>query len=223
MGIRENYLSLLEEIKKITDREIKVVCVSKGVDVENILEVISAGAKIIGESRVQEALKKYEYLRGKAELHMIGNLQSNKVKYAVKIFDMIQSVNRESIALEIDKISKKIGKKQKVLIEVNVSKEETKQGILPEKLPELLEFIEKLENIEVCGLMTIAPLTPAKEIVRKCFSELRELRDKYRHKFGGNISLEELSMGMSDDYQIAIEEGATMIRIGRKIFGYRKY
>lgn len=223
MGIYENYISLVEEIKRMTDREIKIVCVTKGVGIDEIMEVIRAGARIIGESRVQEAAKKYEYIKDKAEFHMIGPLQSNKVKPSVKMFDMIQSIDRESIAIEIDKSSKRIGKVQKVLVEVNVSREESKHGVSPEGLPALLESIERLENIEVRGLMTVGPLTSDVSRIRSCFAELRSLRERYRGKFGGNIILEELSMGMSSDYVIAIEEGATMVRIGRKIFGERKY
>jgi len=224
MDVKKNYLSLVEEVKNLApDREIKIVCVSKGVDVDKILAVIEAGAKIIGENRVQEARKKYEYIKGKVEFHMIGHLQTNKVKYAVKMFDMIQSVDSVKLAKEIDKRAKAINKIQKTLVEVNTSGEESKYGISPSELPILLEEIEKLDNIQVLGLMTVGPLTEDENRIRNSFATLRKLRDEYRKKFSGNIILEELSMGMTDDYRIAIEEGSTMIRIGRKIFGERKY
>lgn len=224
MDVKKNYLSLVEEVRNLApDREIKIVCVSKGVDVDKILAVIEAGAKIIGENRVQEARKKYEYIRGKVEFHMIGHLQTNKVKYAVKMFDMIQSLDSVKLAKEIDKRAKAINKVQKTLVEVNTSGEESKYGILPSQLPLLLEEIEKLNNIQVLGLMTVGPLTDDENKIRSSFATLRKLRDEYRKKFGGNIFLEELSMGMTDDYRIAIEEGSTMIRVGRKIFGERKY
>ncbi len=224
MDVKKNYLSLVEEVRNLSpDREIKIVCVSKGVDVDKILAVIEAGAKIIGENRVQEARKKYEYIKGKVEFHMIGHLQTNKVKYAVKMFDMIQSLDSVKLAKEIDKRAKAINKVQKTLVEVNTSGEESKYGILPSQLPLLLEEIEKLNNIQVLGLMTVGPLTDDENKIRSSFATLRKLRDEYRKKFGGNIFLEELSMGMTDDYRIAIEEGSTMIRVGRKIFGERKY
>ena len=224
MDVKKNYLSLVEEVRNLApDREIKIVCVSKGVDVDKILAVIEAGAKIIGENRVQEARKKYEYIKGKVEFHMIGHLQTNKVKYAVKMFDMIQSLDSVKLAKEIDKRAKAINKVQKTLVEVNTSGEESKYGILPSQLPLLLEEIEKLNNIQVLGLMTVGPLTDDENKIRSSFATLRKLRDEYRKKFGGNIVLEELSMGMTDDYRIAIEEGSTMIRVGRKIFGERKY
>jgi len=224
MDVKKNYLSLVEEVRNLApDREIKIVCVSKGVDVDKILAVIEAGAKIIGENRVQEARKKYEYIKGKVEFHMIGHLQTNKVKYAVKMFDMIQSLDSVKLAKEIDKRAKAINKVQKTLVEVNTSGEESKYGILPSQLPLLLEEIEKLNNIQVLGLMTVGPLTDDENKIRSSFATLRKLRDEYRKKFGGNIFLEELSMGMTDDYRIAIEEGSTMIRVGRKIFGERKY
>lgn len=215
MSIGDKISQLLKELE-----EVKLVAVTKTVPTELIREAVKSGVRIIGENRVQEALRKYEELKDlDVQWHLIGHLQTNKVKYAVKIFDVIQSVDSKKLALEIDKRAQMLGKVQPVMIEVNVAGEETKYGVKPDELELFYLSIRELKNIEVVGLMTIAPLVDNPEDVRWVFKRLRGLRDMLNHKYKANLT--ELSMGMSDDYKVAIEEGATMVRIGRKIFGER--
>ncbi len=198
--------------------EITLVAVSKNRGIEEIKEAIACGLTDIGENRVQEALLKFNILRTPNSLlrtHMAGHLQANKVKDAIRIFDLIHSVNSLRLAEEIDKQALKINKVQDLLLEIKTSPEETKYGIAPEEAIEVIGQITKLSNIRLCGLMTIAPLVDKPEEARPYFRMLRELRDKL---LTPNSQLRTLSMGMTDDFQIAIEEGATMLRLGRAIF-----
>jgi pyridoxal phosphate enzyme (YggS family) len=190
--------------------KILIVCVAKGRMPQEIAEIIGLGYKDIAENKVQETLETYRKVSG-ARWHMIGHLQSNKVKEAVKIFDLIHSVDSIGLAKEINKQAVKIGKIQDVLLEVKTSLEETKFGFVPDETTDASVEIDKLSNIRVMGLMTIAPFTTDIEKIRRCFSRLRQLRDKLNPGWF-------LSMGMSDDFEIAIEEGADIIRIGRAIF-----
>lgn len=190
--------------------KITLVCVTKGRPVAQIREIVDLGLKDIGENRVQEALEKHNQISG-LTWHMIGHLQSNKVKEAVKIFDLIHSVDSVSLAQEINKQVLKINKIQDVLLEVKTSGEATKSGFSAEDLAKNYAEIKKLENIRVKGLMTMAPVVSSPEDARPYFSKLRQLRDKLNPQWL-------LSMGMSDDFQVAIEEGAGMIRLGRAIF-----
>jgi len=214
--IKENIEKVKERINascariNIDPDKISIVCVTKGQPVEKISEIISLGYKEIGENRVQEAIGKHKQIPG-ARWHMIGHLQSNKVKEAIKIFDLIHSVDSLDLAKEINKQAIKIGKIQDILLEVKTSEEETKFGIAPEELGDISAEICKLSNVNVKGLMTIAPLTDNAQEARKYFSLLRQLRDRFNLQWS-------LSMGMSDDFQIAIEEGANIIRLGRAIF-----
>ncbi len=189
---------------------ITVVCVAKGRTAGQILEVINLGYKNIGENRVQEALEKYKQISG-AKWHMIGHLQSNKVKEAIKIFDLIHSVDSLSLAKEINKQAVKISKIQDILLEVKTSPEVTKFGLAPDEVENVSREINKLSNIEIKGLMTIAPLADNMQEARPYFSKLRQLRDKLNPEWL-------LSMGMSDDFEVAVEEGANIIRLGRAIF-----
>jgi len=197
-----------------------LVAVTKTATIEQTKEAISAGVRIIGENKVQEAKKKYQILTGDIEWHLVGHLQTNKVKYAVEIFDLIHSVDSIKLAKEIDKRSLQFGKITNVLVEVNVSGEETKYGIRPEEVELFLGEISKFSGIRVRGLMTIAPIVKNKEEVRPYFKELKELSEKIRNKNIKNVKMDYLSMGMTDDFEVAIEEGANMIRIGRGVFGY---
>lgn len=204
--------------------EVKLIAVTKTVDIENIMAAIEAGLRIFGENRVQEARDKIpEIMQRRPDIklswHMIGPLQKNKVKYAVKLFDMIHSVDSRELAIEINKQAEKICKTQDILIEVKLSPEETKHGIRPEELFELLEFTSTLKNLHVKGLMTMPPYSENPEDSRPYFRRLRELLEEANRK---GFPLKELSMGMSGDFEIAIEEGATMVRIGTAIFGERK-
>ncbi|MFN3740813.1 MAG: YggS family pyridoxal phosphate-dependent enzyme [Thermodesulfovibrionales bacterium] len=203
--------------------EIKLIAVTKTVPSEKIIEAIEAGLRIFGENRVQEARDKIPEIMLRCpditlSWHMIGPLQKNKAKYAVKLFDMIHSVDSKELAIEINKQAEKINKIQEILIEVKLSPEETKHGIRAEELFELLEFTTTLKNLEVKGLMTIPPYSDNSEDSRPYFRRLRKLLEEANTK---GFPLKELSMGMSGDFEIAVEEGATMVRIGTAIFGER--
>lgn len=194
---------------------VSLVCVTKEAAVGQMEEALSAGAGIFGENRVQDAVAKHRAIGDKAVWHLIGHLQTNKVKDAVKIFDLIHSVDSVHLAQEIDKQAGKIGKVQDILIQVNTSGEASKFGVTPEAAIGLLKDIAPYPNISVKGLMTIAPEVEDREIVRPYFRALRELRDTLHER---RFTLHELSMGMTNDFEAAIEEGSTMVRIGRAIF-----
>jgi len=222
LGIKENLDNLRKRVENAAKKagrnpdEIKIVAASKEVPAEKILEAIECGISIIGENRVQEAYEKYNKIGHLAEWHMIGHLQRNKVKKALLIFDCIQSVDSERLAQEI---SKRATKPVDIFIEVNTSLEETKYGVLPEDVIDFINKIRSLERLRIKGLMTIGPL---KGDPRPCFRKLRELRDKIMEQGFENVDIQYLSMGMTDDFEIAIEEGSNMIRIGRAIFGERR-
>ena len=202
--------------------EVRLMAVTKTVEDDRILEAIEAGVDIIGENYVQEGKRKVERLgkRG-VEWYLIGYLQSNKAKYAVRIFDMIHSVDRSSLAQEIDRRAGMAGSVAKVLVEVNLSGEATKGGVKKDEALALIREMAKLENLSVRGLMTMPPWFDAPEQARPYFAALRELRDRVVAEKIGNVLMEELSMGMTGDYRVAVEEGATIVRVGRGIFGER--
>lgn len=206
--------------------EIKLIAVTKKVEIDTIKEAIDSGLRIFGENRVQEAQKKIQDLKfmiqnTNIEWHLIGHLQKNKVKYAVQLFDLIHSVDSIELAEEINKRAEKIGKIQRILIQVKLSEEETKHGVLEEDLIPLIERINKLKNLKLEGLMTMPPYFEDPEKVRPYFKRLREIRDNINSSLVTHYPLLELSMGMSNDFEVAIEEGATMVRIGTAIFGER--
>ncbi len=224
--IKNNLEIINEKIKKAAlkanrnPEEIKLVAVTKTATIEQIKEAINAGVKIIGENKVQEAKEKYQILTADTEWHLVGHLQTNKVKYAIEIFDCIQTVDSIKLAKEIDKRSLQFGKTTNVLVEVNVSGEESKYGIKPEEVEPFLKEISEFSRIRVRGLMTIAPIEEDKEKVRPYFRKLRELSKEIKSKNIKNLKMDYLSMGMTDDFEVAIEEGANMVRIGRGIFGF---
>ena len=224
--IKNNLEIINEKIKKAAlkanrnPEEIKLVAVTKTATMEQIKEAINAGVKIIGENKVQEAKKKYQILTADIEWHLVGHLQTNKAKYAIEIFDCIHSVDSIKLAIEIDKRSLQFGKTTNVLVEVNVSGEETKYGIKPEEGESFLKEMSEFSRIRVKGLMTIAPIAEDKEEVRPYFRKLGGLFEKIKSKNLKNIKMEYLSMGMTEDFEVAIEEGANMVRIGRGIFGF---
>ena len=224
--IKNNLEIIKEKIKKAAlkanrnPEEIKLVAVTKTATIEQIKEAISAGVKIIGENKVQEAKEKYQILSADIEWHLVGHLQTNKVKYAIEIFDLIHSVDSIKLAEEIDRRSQQFGMITNVLVEVNVSGEETKYGIKPEEVEYFLKEISEFSRIKVRGLMTIAPITEDKEEVRPYFRKLRELSKEIKRKNIKNVKMDYLSMGMTEDFEVAIEEGANMVRIGRGIFGF---
>jgi len=224
--IKNNLEIINKKIKKAAlkvnrnPEEIKLVAVTKTATTEQIEEAINAGVKIIGENRVQDAKKKYQIFTADVEWHLIGHLQTNKAKYAVEIFNCIHSVDSIKLTQEIDKRSLQFGKIMDVLVEVNVSGEETKYGIKSEEVETFLKEISEFPRIRIRGLMTIAPIVEDKEEVRPYFRKLRELSEKIKSKNIENIKMDYLSMGMTEDFEIAIEEGANMVRIGRGIFGF---
>jgi PLP dependent protein len=227
MSIAENLNNVQSRIAaaaKKAGREpssVKLVTVTKTIDPEDIREAVAAGATILGENRVQEAKEKIEQLGSIASWHLIGHLQTNKAKYAVKLFDMIHSVDNIELAQEIDKQAAKIGKIQDVLIEVSIAGEEAKAGVEIEGVTALVRDTAKLRNISIKGLMTMPPFLSDPEAVRPYFRRLRVLEATVAAEQIPNVSMQELSMGMSGDFEVAIEEGATMVRVGTAIFGGR--
>ena len=225
MGVKERLekvLSRMEEACRRSGRsvdEITLVAVSKNFSAEAVREVFNLGVVNFGENRAQELVGKAEALSDlPITWHFIGRIQTNKVKYFVKVADYVHSVWREKELLEINKRAGALGKKIKVFVEVNVSGEESKAGVRPGEVEKILDIASSMENLEVIGLMTMAPYVEDPESVRWVFRELRRLRDRLNSRYP---KLRELSMGMSNDFEVAIEEGATFVRIGTAIFGRR--
>lgn len=196
---------------------------TKHVDVDTIKEAISQGVTDIGENRVQELEAKYLELGDSVNYHMIGHLQTNKVKYIIDKVSLIHSLDRLSLAKEIDKRAKAHGKIMDVLIQVNVSKEESKYGVFKEDLIPFIKKLEKYDNICIRGLMTMAPHYEDSEKTRYVFRELRELSQKIKDENLERVNMDILSMGMTNDYKVAVEEGASHVRVGTGIFGNRNY
>lgn len=201
---------------------IKLIAVTKTVAPERIRLAAEAGLTLFGENYVQEARDKITDLGIVASWHMIGYLQANKVKYAVKMFDYIHSVDRFELAAELARRTRSINRRLKILIEVNVSGEKSKSGIGSLQAKELVRQISALPELDVRGLMTMTPYSDNPENSRLYFQALRHLRNDIDRAGIDNIRMKELSMGMTDDFEVAIEEGATMVRIGRAIFGERR-
>jgi pyridoxal phosphate enzyme (YggS family) len=223
--IAENLRQVREKIAQAATRvgralqDIKLIVVTKTVTIERIREALEAGVAIVGENYVQEARRKIEAIGHGIQWHFIGHLQVNKAKHAVRFFDLIHAVDSYALAAELDKRGAMVGKVVNCLIEVNLSGEGTKFGIRHERAAELAHAMSGLKNIALKGLMTMPPYADVAEASRSYFIALRELRGTIEEKEG--IPLPELSMGMSTDFAVAIEEGATMVRIGRAIFGER--
>jgi pyridoxal phosphate enzyme (YggS family) len=239
--------TLIENIKNIYRRishaamrvernpeDVKLVAVTKNIEADRIKEAIDWGLRIFGENRVQEAKEKIEDLKspinpplppfskggwGGFEIswHLVGHLQKNKAKVAVQLFDLIHSLDSAGLAKELNRYAEKAGKIQRVFIQVKLSEEETKHGISKEGLMDLIKVVSNMKNLRLEGLMSMPPLFDAPEMARPYFRELRELRDD---ALKSGYKLPELSMGMTHDFEVAIEEGATMVRIGTGIFGY---
>jgi PLP dependent protein len=201
---------------------IKLLAVTKTVPPFAVEQAINAGITALGENYVQEAKEKIAVIEKRVEWHMIGYLQTNKAKYAVNLFDYIHSVDRIELAKEINKRAGLIGRKINILIEINISGEKTKSGIPEAHAKSLINDVSVLENISVKGLMTMAPYSNNPENSRPYFSELRNIQKNIINEGITGIQMDELSMGMTDDFEIAIKEGATIVRIGRAIFGERK-
>lgn len=228
MNVEDNIRHVREVMAEAARRSgrpasaIRLMAVTKTVDDDRILAAIRTGVEIIGENYVQEAKRKIEKLGKAGEWHLIGRLQTNKAKFAVHLFDMIHSVDRLDLAAELDRRARAAGRVIPILIEVNVSGEESKSGIPLNSAMDLVRLVAPLENLSIRGLMTMPPWFDDPEESRPYFRALRDLRDKIAGEAIPRIEMRELSMGMTDDYVVAIEEGATIIRIGRGIFGERK-
>ncbi len=201
----------------------ELIAVTKTRTADEINFAIACGVKHIGENRVQELLEKYDYIdKNGVSIHLIGRLQSNKVKYIIDKVDLIHSVDSFKLAGEISKRAQSIGKIQNILIEVNIGNEESKGGVSPDELLEFISAVAKLDNIRVCGLMCIPPRIEANGSNLKYFLNLKQLSVDINDKKIDNVSMDILSMGMSDDYEEAIKAGSSFIRVGRGIFGLRK-
>ena len=235
MTIKQNILTIQQNIEDAVKRrktpenrtnDVEIIAVTKTQPVDFIKEAVLSNIKTIGENRVQEAQEKYKFLQSeKTDIswHLIGHLQTNKAKQAVEMFDLIHSIDSERIALAINNAAKNISKVQNILVQVNIGEENSKFGLAPdfEEVYSLVQFISKLDNLNLCGLMTIAPYYEDSEKTRPIFKELKNLFDKLKSLKIQNADLKWLSMGMTQDYIVAVEEGANMVRIGTGIFGER--
>jgi pyridoxal phosphate enzyme (YggS family) len=199
--------------------EIELVAISKTYDAAKVREAIEAGQTLFGESRVQEARVKIPELPSNLRWHFVGHLQKNKIRHALPLFELIHSVDSLALAQDINRIAEEDGLHPRVLLEVNVAGEESKFGFTPEKLREDLENLLALPRLSILGLMTIPPIAEEAEASRKYFVHLRELRDQLQTEF--HVDLAQLSMGMTQDFAVAVEEGATLVRVGTAIFGKR--
>ena len=219
MTIRENVNSILDELPD----GVELVAAAKAKLPEEVFEAVQSGIKMVGENYVQEAEKAYEVVGNKAKWHFIGRLQKNKVKKAVKIFDMIETVDSVEIAREIDKRCQQISKVMPILVEINSGEEEQKSGVFPPDAERLIREISGLKNIKVMGLMTMGPRFGNPEDSRSYFIKTREIFDRIKKLGLANVEMRYLSMGMTNSYKVAIEEGANIVRIGTKLFGERSY
>jgi len=217
--IKQNVSQILNELPD----GVELVAAAKTRKPEEVLEAVESGVRIIGENYVQEAERVYEVVGNRAKWHFIGYLQRNKVKKAVRIFDMIETVDSIEIAQEIDKRCAQIGKIMPVLIEINSGREKQKSGVLPENAEQLVREISVLPNVRITGLMTMGPRFGNPEDSRPYFVETKKLFDRIKQLNLPNLEMKYLSMGMTNSYKIALEEGANVVRIGNKIFGEREY
>ena len=226
-GIAENLEQIRARIAKAAGKagrdpaDVTLVAVSKTVGVDVIRRAIEAGVTIFGESYLQEARTKIPQITAPVRWDFIGHLQRNKVRHAVGLFEMIHSVDSLPLAQEINLAAGKRGKKARILVEVNVSGERTKSGIDPQGAGSLIQELMSLPHLSVEGLMTMAPYSDNPEDARPCFTALKRLQDALNERHGPALTLKELSMGMSSDFEVAVEEGSTMVRIGTAIFGER--
>lgn len=230
MSIKENIDDIVKRIEVTCKKagrnpnDITLIAVSKTVESPKVREALEAGIDNLGENRVQELIKKYEDLKDTGiKWHMIGHLQKNKVKYIIDKTVLIHSVDSLSLAEEIDKRAKNKGLVANVLIELNIGEEESKFGIKEENIYDFIKSLENFENIRVLGLMTVAPFCENPEDVRWVFKKMKDIYDKISTMNLKNAEMKYLSMGMTNDFEVAIEEGSNMIRIGTAIFGARKY
>ena len=218
MSISENVIKIIQELPP----GVRLLAATKSRTVEEILEAINAGVDLIGENYVQEALQKYEKIGNKVEWHFIGHLQKNKVKKALQIFDVIETVDNIELAKEIDKRAKNMEKIAFVMIEINSAREPQKAGVMPEYALDLADEIYSLEHLRLIGVMTMGPVVDEPEEIRPYFRNTKEIFDELRYIYGDE-QIKYLSMGMTHTWRVAVEEGANIVRIGTGIFGPRKY
>lgn len=229
-SVEENYKRILNNVKETAvksgrnENDVRLMCVTKTVEAPYINKVLECGADLIGENRVQEFLGKKDDLKlDGVEKHLIGNLQTNKVRQIVGQVDMIESVSSVKLAKEISKVSQKLNVTTDCLVEVNIGKEESKSGVYIEELEETLVQIAEMPGICIKGLMTIPPVCENESRARKFFERMHQSFIDIRDKKLDNVSMQILSMGMSGDYEAAIAEGSSIVRVGSAIFGARKY
>lgn len=220
MTIKENIKSIENDLKNY---DAMLLAVTKTHGVDKIKEVYDYGLRDFGENKVQELLEKVDLLNDDINWHLIGHLQSNKVNKIVGKVKLIHSVDSLKILKKINNRAKSLGIIQDCLIQVNVSKEESKSGIYVEEIEEFIEEAKNLDSIHIKGLMTMAPDTDDEDVIRDCFRTLKKIFDKLSNLSYNNIDMIYLSMGMTNDYKIALEEGSNIIRLGSKIFGKRMY
>lgn len=229
MSVGENLIDLLESIDKEIDLagrkkdEVKLLAVTKTVDVERIKEIKEFGLKEIGENKVQEIEEKYDALKDDFAFHMIGSLQKNKINKLLGKIKMIHSLDSLSLIEALDKRLANNNMELDGLLQVNISKEESKSGFYKDEVEEVLVQMHEYKNLHIVGFMTMAPFTEDETVVRNTFRGLYELKEKLAAKNFDNVDLKYLSMGMTHDYKIAIQEGSNILRIGSKIFGERNY
>jgi pyridoxal phosphate enzyme (YggS family) len=227
MDVAANYREIMERISQAAARtgrdaaSVRLLAAAKAQDVERIRAAVAAGVSLIGENYVQEAAAMKASIPGPIEWHMIGHLQRNKAKTAVALFDLIESLDSIALARELDKEGRKAGKRVRTFVEVNLGGEKSKTGIAEHEICSLLEEASRLANLTIEGLMVVPPYCENPEDGRPYFRALRELLCRLQERRLPNLELKELSMGMSQDYQVAIEEGATIVRIGTALFGPR--
>lgn len=226
-GVEENYRKIMERIGEAATRcgrpagAVKLLGAAKSQNAEAIRAAIAAGLALVGENYVQEAQEKKKLVAERAEWHMIGHLQRNKAKAAVEIFDVVESLDSFALARELDKEGRRREKVVRVFVQVNLGGEKSKSGIAKSSVEALLEQIAPLANLRIEGLMTVPPFRENPEESRRYFRELAELKEKLATLRLPNVDLKELSMGMTHDYAVAVEEGATIVRIGTALFGPR--
>lgn len=229
-SIKENLFEIRKSIKEAAEKagrleeDVTLLAVTKTVEIDDIEEAVANGVTEAGENKPQELVRKFDVIGDKVNWHLIGSLQTNKVKYIIDKVDMIHSLDRISLAKEIQKQAEKQDRTIKCLVQVNISKEESKHGIYREDVVDFVKEVSiNFKNIKIEGMMTMAPFTENEDDVRSVFKGLKELSNEIKNLNIPNVNMDVLSMGMSLDYKIAIEEGATIVRVGTSIFGKRDY
>lgn len=229
-SIKENLFEIRKSIKEAAEKagrleeDVTLLAVTKTVEIDDIEEAVANGVTEAGENKPQELVRKFDVIGDKVNWHLIGSLQTNKVKYIIDKVDMIHSLDRISLAKEIQKQAEKQDRTIKCLVQVNISKEESKHGIYREDVVDFVKEVSiNFKNIKIEGMMTMAPFTENEDDVRSVFKGLKELSNEIKNLNIPNVNMDVLSMGMSHDYRIAIEEGATIVRVGTSIFGKRDY